>query len=108
MSGQNIYLSKPGFICADGDSSDTDTFIKNLSSGNRDGIKKVDCGLVGEEGVKSFYVGKIDDSKLKATGDKFDMRVLQILDFALNSIGESVKNAISKYGKDRVGVCIGS
>jgi len=60
MSGQNIYLSKPGFICAAGDSSDTDTFIKNLSSGNRDGIKKVDCGLVGEEGVKSFYVGKID------------------------------------------------
>ena len=108
MSGQNIYLSKPGFICAAGDSSDTDTFIKNLSSGNRDGIKKVDCGLVGEEGVKSFYIGKIDDSKLKATGDKFDMRVLQILDFALNSIEESVKNAISKYGKDRVGVCIGS
>lgn len=108
MGAKEIFLSNPGFICSAGDSSDTKRFVGNLSSGNRDGIKKVDCGLVGEEGVKSFYVGKIDDSKLKPTGDKFDMRVLQILDFALNSIEESAKKAIAKYGKARVGVCIGS
>ncbi len=108
MGANGIFLSNPGFICAAGDSSNPAGFIENLSSGNRDGIKKVDCGLVGEEGIKSFYVGKIDDSKLKPTGDKFDMRVLQILDFALNSIEESVKKAVTKYGKERVGVCIGS
>ncbi len=108
MSGNGIFLSNPGFICSAGDSSNPAEFIENLSRGNRDGIKKVDCSLVGEEGVKSFFVGKIEDSKLKPTGDKFDMRVLQILEFALSSIKSSVQKAISKYGEARVGVCIGS
>ena len=110
MSGTtaNIFLSDPGFICAAGNSSDADAFIENLAAGNRNGIKKVDCGLVGENGVKSFFVGKIDDSKLKATGDKYEMRVLQILDFALSSIKSVVEKAISLYGAERVGVCIGS
>lgn len=103
-----IYLSNPGFICAAGNSSDEAGFIENLSSGNRDGIKKVDCGLVGENGVKSFFVGKIADSLLKPTGDKFDMRVLQIFDFALSSMRSVTQKAISRYGAERIGVCIGS
>ena len=107
MNGK-IYLSNPGFICATGNSCDSDTFVKNLSEGNRDGIKKVECGLVGENGVKSFYVGKIADDLLKPTGDKFDMRVLQILDFALSSVKSAAQKAISRYGSERVGVCIGS
>lgn len=104
----DIYISNPGFICAAGTSKNPGDFVKNLSCGSRDGIKKIDCGLVGENGVKSFYVGKIDDSELTPTGDKFDMRVLQILDFALNSIEETARKAISEYGSNRVGVCIGS
>ena len=103
-----VYLSKPGFVSAAGDSKNPLDFIKNLASGNQGGIKKVDCGLVGEEGVKSFYVGKIPDEKLCPTGDKFDMRVLQILNFALSEINEVVQKALSLYGKERVGVCIGS
>lgn len=105
---KKIYLSNPGFICAAGNSSDSGAFVENLASGNRDGIKKIDCGLAGESGVKSFYVGKISDDLLKATGDLLDMRLLQILDFALNSIEETVQKAVSKYGSARVGVCIGS
>ena len=105
---EKIYLSNPGFICAAGNSSDSDTFVKNLSEGNRDGIKKVECSLVGENGVKSFYVGKIADDLLKPTGDKFDIRVLQILDFALSSLKSAAQKAIARYGSERVGVCIGS
>lgn len=105
---KNIFLSNPGFICAAGDSQNPFGFVENLASGNRDGIKKVDCGLIGEGGAKSFFVGKIEDKKLKPTGDAFDMRVLQILDFALSSIKSVVEKAISCYGAARVGVCIGS
>lgn len=103
-----IYLSNPGFVCAAGNSLNPGEFAENLESGNRDGIKKVDCGLVGENGVKSFFVGKIADDLLKPTGDKFDMHSLQILDFALSSIKSVVQKAISRYGAERVGVCIGS
>ena len=106
-----MYLSNPGFICAAGNSLSPENrthFVENLTSGNRDGIKKTDCSLVGENGVKSFYVGKISDDLLKPTADKFDMRVLQILDVALSSIKSVVEKAISLYGAARVGVCIGS
>ncbi|MBR1537355.1 MAG: 3-oxoacyl-ACP synthase [Treponema sp.] len=105
---ENIFLSKPGFICAAGDSKNPEQFIENLENGNRDGIKVVEPSIAGENGAKKFYVGKIEDSKLKPTGDKFDMRVLQILDFALDGISGVVQKAISKYGKNRVGACIGS
>lgn len=110
----DIFLSKPGFICGSGNSHDTEKFIENFATGNRaptsgvGGITKIDCSLVGEEGVKSFFVGKIDDSLLKPTGDRFDMRVLQILDFALSSVKNTVDSAISRYGAKKVGVCIGS
>ena len=104
----NIYLSNPGFICAAGNSHDADSFIENLSSGNREGIKNTACGLVGENGVKTFYVGKISDDLLNQTGDVFDMRALQILDFALSDIKNTVQKAISRYGAKKVGVCIGS
>ncbi|WP_407427712.1 beta-ketoacyl synthase N-terminal-like domain-containing protein [Treponema sp.] len=105
---EKIYLSNPGFICAAGNSSDTDTFVKNLAAGNRCGIKKVECGLEGENGVKSFYAGKIPDDLLKPVEDKFDMRVLQILDSALSSVKSAVQKAVTLYGENRVGVCIGS
>ena len=104
----NVFLSNPGFICAAGNSCEPQKFIENLACGSREGIKKIDCSLVGENGVKSFFVGKIADDLLKPTGDKFDMRVLQILDFALSSIKSTVQKAICKYGSNRVGVCIGS
>ncbi|MBP3772938.1 MAG: 3-oxoacyl-ACP synthase [Treponema sp.] len=104
----NIFLSNPGFICGAGDSSDTAHFIKNITSGSREGIQKINCDLVGEEGVKSFYVGRISDEKLKPTGDKFDARVLQILDFSLSFIEPTVKKAIEKYGAKRIGICLGT
>ena len=103
---ENLYLSNPGFICAAGNSANPAQFVENLASGNRNGIKKIDCSLVGENGVKSFYVGKIEDSKLKATGDKFEMRVLQILDFALSGIAGTVENAISRYGAARIRIAV--
>ncbi|MBQ4379427.1 MAG: 3-oxoacyl-ACP synthase [Treponema sp.] len=106
-STEKIYLSNPGFICAAGDSQNPEEFVQNLSTGNRSGIKKTEPSI-SEENSKSFYAGKIEDSKLRPTNDKFDMRVLQILDFALNSIEKTVQKAVSKYGKSRVGVCIGS
>lgn len=107
-----IYLSEPGFICAAGDSgssSEIEKFTQNIFSGNQDGIQKIHCGLKSNEQAepKSFYAGKILNSKLKPTGDKFDSRFLQILDFALNGISDSLSLAVEKYGEKRVAVCVG-
>lgn len=107
-----IYLSEPGFICAAGNSgalSEIEKFTQNIFSGNQDGIKKIHCGLKSDEQAepKSFYAGKILNSKLKPTGDKFDSRFIQILDFALDGISDSVSLAVEKYGEKRVAVCVG-
>ena len=107
MNDMKIYLSEPGFICAAGNSSDAASFVNNLSSGIRN-VSKVDCGIEGEGGKKSFYVGKIEESILKPVDDRFDMRLLRILDFALNCLSETVEKAAAKYGRERIGVCIGS
>lgn len=101
-----IFLSNPGLICCAG--KNPDDFFESLVTGNRSGIKKIDCNLVGENGPKSFFVGKIEDENLKATGDKFEMRVLQILDAALEQLAPTVKKAVEKYGADRIAVCLGS
>lgn len=96
----NIYLSNPGLICGAG--SNSGEFFSSLISGNQSGIKKVQCG------EKEFFVGRIDDEKLAKTDDEFDMRVLQILNIALNQIESTVKKAVEKFGSERVAVCLGS
>ncbi len=100
-----IFLSNPGLICGAGNNGQD--FFSNLTNANQTGIKKIGCGLTGESGVKSFYAGHIEDKYLKATGDKFDMRFLQVMDAALNQITETVSKAVTKFGPEKVAVCIG-
>lgn len=107
-----IYLSEPGFVSAAGNSgspSEIQKFARNIFTACTDGIVKVKCGLKNPDGSepKSFYEGKIPDALLKPTGDKFGSRFLQILDFALNSISQSVALAVKKYGEKRIAVCVG-
>jgi 3-oxoacyl-[acyl-carrier-protein] synthase I len=96
-----VYFSKPGVICGAG--SDSEDLWNSCMTGSQSGIKKV-SSLSG----KDFYVGRIDDEKLKATGARFDMRLIQIADAALNQISGDITGAVIKYGKDRVAVCVGS
>lgn len=102
----SVYLSNPGLVCAAG--SCFEEFMKSLSVGDRSGIVRVECSVAGEDGRKSFYAGTIPDSELAPTGDENDMRVLRILDAALNQIEPAVTKAKALYGAERIGVCIGS
>ena len=101
-----FFLSKPGLICAC--ASNPDEFFDSITKGNQSGIKKITLGKTEEGEDRNFFVGKIDDSKLKETGDKFDMRLLQIFQAALDQIAPTVEKAVAKFGRERVGVCIGS
>lgn len=105
---KNVFLSRPAFICGIGDSGEPEKFVRNFSSGFRGGIKKIDCGVAGEGGAKSFFVGKIDDDRLPPCDDKFNLRTLRILNAVFPHIRPVVEKAVALYGKERVGVCIGS
>ncbi len=100
-----IYLSNPALICCAG--ANARDFFKAVVSGDQSGIKKTECSLSGEDGKKSFFAGKIDSSLLKPTDSKFDSRFLQVLDAGLEQLKKSVEEAVKKYGKDRIAVCVG-
>lgn len=98
----NLYFSVPGVICAAG--NDATSLWNSCISANQDGIK-----IVSAISGKDFFVGKIDDKFLPPVPfAKYDMRIIRILNNALNQIESFVENAKSKFGCDRVGVCLGS
>ncbi len=97
----DIYVSKPGVMCAGGTS--LEELWQSVVEGNQKGIKKV-ITCTGEE----FFAAKIEDSALKASSARYDMRIMQIEEQALEQIESAINAAKAKYGKERIAVCIGS
>ena len=77
-------------------------FWKTLTSGSQDGLVQVKT-----HSGRKFYAAKILDGALKKTPARYDMRVIQIMDAALEQIALAVEAAKQKYGADRVAVCVG-
>jgi 3-oxoacyl-[acyl-carrier-protein] synthase I len=96
-----VYFSKPGVICGAG--SNCDELWNACVTGSQAGIKKLSA-----LSEKQFYVGRIDDSRLQETNARFDMRIIRIEDAALRQIDDDITNAVEKYGRNRIAVCVGS
>lgn len=96
-----VFLSKPGVICSAG--SGIDDVWQACLAGNNGGLAPFTL-CTGE----SFFAGRIADSALKPTADRFDMRSLSIEEAALEPIAADVRAAIGAYGAENVGVCVGS
>ena len=96
-----LYLSKPGVMSCAG--ANIDELWQAVTAGNQDGIKKV-TACNGE----SFFAARIDENKLKASGARFDMKIMKIENEALEQISDDVAAAVNKYGAERVAVCVGS
>lgn len=97
---EKLFLSKPGIACAAG--MDAASFWKALTTGSQDGLVKVKT-----HSGREFYAAKIADGALKKTSARYDMRVIQIEDAALEQIAPLVLAAKEKYGAGRVAVCAG-
>ena len=102
-----IYLSQPALICGAG--SDAGEFFESLTRGNQKGLQRLQCGKDADGNPQFFWAGQIADGLLKATGDIYDSRFLQILDNVLNQLisGGTVEKALSRYGAEKVGICLG-
>lgn len=97
----SIYFSKPGVVCCTGYS--LEELWKAVTTGNQDGIKRVKTSTDEE-----FFAAKVDDSKLKPSSARYDMRIMRIEEAALDQISETINLAKNNYGAERVAVCIGS
>lgn len=96
-----IYISKPGVMCCAATS--LEELWTAVTTGDQSGIKRVKTCT-----DEDFYAAVIDDSKLKPSTGRHDMRVMRIEEAALNQIDSDIKATINKYGADRVAVCVGS
>ena len=102
MLMKKIYLSKPGIICASG--SSLSEFWKNITEGNQASIKKADGDFSG----RTFYTAQVSVPLPKPVSVRYDSRAIRLIDFALNQIAPDVEKAVSLYGAERTGVCVGT
>ena len=96
-----IFLSKPGVISSAG--TNIEELFASLVSGDQSGIKQSKT-FSGE----TFFAARIDGSKLKPSSGRLDMKIIRIEEAALNQISENIEKVKSKYGADRIAVCVGS
>ena len=97
----DLYLSKPGVMSCAG--NNIDELWEAVISGKQTGIKKV-TACNGEE----YIAARIDDGKLKPSGARYEMKIMRIQNAALEQIAGDVEAVVSKYGAERVAVCVGS
>lgn len=96
-----IYFSKPGIMCAAGSSGEE--LWENVKKGSQAGIVRVKTAT-----DEDFFAGRIDDTKLKPSSARYDMRIMRIEEAALNQIENEINLVKNKYGADKIAVCIGS
>ena len=97
----NLYLSTPGVMSCAG--NNIEELWNSVTNGNQAGIKKV-TACNGE----TYFAGRIDDAVLKPSGARYDMKIMRIENAALEQIADDVKEVITRYGTERVAVCVGS
>ncbi len=96
-----LYLSKPGLMSCAG--NNIDQLWKAVTTGCQSGIKKV-TACNGEE----YFAARIPDDILKPSGGRYDMKIIRIENAALEQIADDINAVKSRYGAERVAVCIGS
>ena len=97
----DLYLSKPGVMSCAG--NNIDELWNAVITGKQDNIKKVKaCN------DEEYFAARIPDDILKPSGARYDMKIMRIENAALEQIEDDVKAVVSKYGADRIAVCIGS
>ena len=97
---ETLFLSEPGIACAAGNNAAD--FWRSLTTGSQDGLVKVKT-----HSGREFYAAKIREGTLKKTSARYDMRVIQIEDAALEQIAPAVQAAKQKYGAARIAICVG-
>ena len=94
-------MSPPGVISAAG--IGLSALSRAVTAGDNAAMKRVQT-----KGGKEAVAARIDDEMLHSSGGRYDMRVIQIENAALEQIAPAVEAAKAKYGAERIAVCVGS
>jgi len=99
---KKIYMSAPALICCAG--QNREELYESCLSGNQSGLVKHDgkypVGLITKE-----LPGVIFPETPVCAGN---IKIIRIINAVLEQMRPVVENAVSKYGPDKIGVCVGS
>jgi 3-oxoacyl-[acyl-carrier-protein] synthase-1 len=104
---KRIFLSEPSLVCCAG--LNRDELYKSCLAGERSGF------IMSGTGEKKYPVGMIKKELPSAEIEGFgtaafasQTRIIKIINAAICQMREAIENIILKYGRDRIGVCLGS
>jgi len=104
---KKIYLSFPALVCCAG--LNANELYESCLSGNQSGFvtRKFDN--------RDFSAGQIKNDLPKVDLQGFalpsyagDTRIIRIINMAVSQLSSYIKKAITKYGREKVGICLGS
>lgn len=96
-----LHLSKPGLICVAGKTPSE--LWSNICN-----YKTTFFNRFQFTSEKVLYAGIVDDTDLPESQEEYKCHLTKLHSWALNQIDLEIKEAVKKYGKDRVGVYIGT
>ena len=104
---KRIFLSKPALVCCT--AMNADELYKACLTGDRSGF------VMREARDKKYPVGQIKDALPNIEIENFGVsvyssqtRIIKIVNMALCQIEDKIEKLISKYGRENIGVCLGS
>jgi len=104
---KRIFLSKPALVCCA--AMNADDLYEACLKGDRNGF------VIREAREKKYPVGQIKDELANAEIEDLGVsvyssqtRIIKIVNAALSQIENEIEKLILKYGRENIGVCLGS
>jgi len=104
---KRIYLSAPALVCCAG--QNRNELYESCLTGNQGGLimhALADTGVKYPTGIITKELPEVGiPEPLAYTGRT---KIIRIINEALEQLGPAAEKAIARYGRDRIGVCLGS
>jgi 3-oxoacyl-[acyl-carrier-protein] synthase I len=103
---KNIWLSAPGLICCAG--RNRNELYDSCLSGYQGGMVMRDLSGTGGKFPVGLIPGELPKVVFPPEAYAGGTRIIRIIDAALEQIRPEIEKAVTKYGRDKIGVCLGS
>jgi len=105
---KNVYMSSPALVCCAG--RNKNELYESCLSGNQSGFVMRESFSGGKfpVGRISWDLPKVDLPELGDPSFAGDTRIIRIINAALDQLAPAVEKAVSRYGRENIGVCLGS
>jgi 3-oxoacyl-[acyl-carrier-protein] synthase-1 len=104
---KKIYLSAPALVCCAG--LNRNEFYESCLSGYQGGLVMRELSGTGKQFPVGLICADMPEVNLpQPLAYAGNIKIIRIINEALNQLAPAVEKAVAQYGPDRIGVCLGS